>query len=172
MGTRMCTATAGTMRVPFAGISLKRVQRIAKEQSPKKVAEFICRAAEFCPTQLVSIDEMSKDDRTYARLFGRGPVGARVENLVPFVQKRRLSLLAAVALDEGIIASQVIEGSYTHDEFLQFLEEDLLPEMNPYPGPRSVVMMDNARIHHSEEVTELIESYGMFTYLFTINGHS
>ncbi|THV03700.1 hypothetical protein K435DRAFT_571888, partial [Dendrothele bispora CBS 962.96] len=61
----------------------------------------------------------------------------------------------------GIIASRVIEGSFTHDEFLRFLEEDLLPVMNPYPGPRSVILMDNARIHHSDAVTELVYSRGM-----------
>jgi transposase len=32
--------------------------------------------------------------------------------------------------------------------------------MNPYPGARSVILLDNARIHHSEQVTELVESYG------------
>jgi hypothetical protein len=32
-----------------------------------------------------------------------------------------------------------------------------MPFTNPYPGPRSVLVMDNCRIHHSEEVRMLIE---------------
>jgi transposase len=109
-----------------AGLSVKRIIKIAKERSPSKVALFTLRAAEYHPLQLVSIDEMSKDDRTYSRLWGRAPVGERVEYDIPFVRKRRLSLLGALALDEGIIASRVIEGSFTHDEFINFLEEDLV----------------------------------------------
>jgi hypothetical protein len=29
--------------------------------------------------------------------------------------------------------------------------------MRPYPGPRSVLVLDNCAIHHAEEVRELIE---------------
>jgi len=32
-----------------------------------------------------------------------------------------------------------------------------LPLTNPYPGPRSVIVVDNCRIHHSEEIRELVE---------------
>lgn len=32
--------------------------------------------------------------------------------------------------------------------------------MNPYPGPRSVILLDNARIHHSDEIRELVASFG------------
>lgn len=31
------------------------------------------------------------------------------------------------------------------------------PQLNPFPGKRSVVLMDNCSIHHDEEVRELIE---------------
>ena len=35
-------------------------------------------------------------------------------------------MLATMALDEGIIASQVVEGSFTRDRFLQYLCDDLV----------------------------------------------
>ncbi len=38
-----------------------------------------------------------------------------------------------------------------------------LPLTRSFPGPRSVIIMDNARIHHSDEITELVEEvYGAF----------
>ena len=32
-----------------------------------------------------------------------------------------------------------------------------IPLTNPYPGPRSVLVLDNCNIHHSEEVRKLVE---------------
>ena len=32
--------------------------------------------------------------------------------------------------------------------------------MNPYPGDNSVIIMDNARIHHDNNLVELIEGLG------------
>ncbi|KAF7350719.1 Transposase domain-containing protein [Mycena sanguinolenta] len=112
------------------------------------------------PITLLHWTRLPKDDRTYARLWGRAPVGQRAEAYQPFVRKRRFTGIAALALDVGIIASRVIEGSSDRDTFIDFLRNDLLPEMNPYPAPRSVILLDNARIHHSDEIRELVESFG------------
>ena len=39
-----------------------------------------------------------------------------------------------------------------------------IPLTNPYPGPRSVLILDNCHIHHAEEICELVEDEaGMFT---------
>ncbi|KAE9387504.1 hypothetical protein BT96DRAFT_1025845 [Gymnopus androsaceus JB14] len=75
-------------------------------------------------------------------------------------------MLAGLALDKGIIASMVVEGSFNHDLFVQFLQEDLLLMMNPYPAPCSVISIDNARIHHSQEVLDLVEEFGKSYTLF------
>ena len=32
--------------------------------------------------------------------------------------------------------------------------------MNPYPGDNSVIIIDNARIHHDNDLVELIEGLG------------
>jgi len=48
--------------------------------------------------------------------------------------------------------------------FLHFVTLSLtskqLPLTNPFPGPRSVLLLDNARIHHLEDVTNLVHSFG------------
>jgi transposase len=36
-----------------------------------------------------------------------------------------------------------------------------LPLCSPFPGPLSVLVMDNACIHHGDEIIELLERYGM-----------
>lgn len=60
-------------------------------------------------------------------------------------------MIAALALDEGIVASRVLEGSFTHDTFIEYLCDDVvrfeifilyqelilfwLPITTPFPGP-------------------------------------
>jgi hypothetical protein len=39
-----------------------------------------------------------------------------------------------------------------------------MPLCSAYPGPLSVLVMDNARIHHGDEILELADRFGEFTY--------
>jgi hypothetical protein len=41
-----------------------------------------------------------------------------------------------------------------------------LPLTNPYPGPRSVLVLDNCCIHHSDEVRRLIEEEALCKLVF------
>ena len=42
-----------------------------------------------------------------------------------------------------------------------------LPLCTPYPGVLSVLVMDNAKIHHGEEIAELLDAHGMSPHLFS-----
>ncbi|KAF8969701.1 hypothetical protein BDZ97DRAFT_1632628, partial [Flammula alnicola] len=105
------------------GLSTKRVQKMAAERDPIKRADFVWRISQYPANYLLPLDEVSKDNRTYARLWGRSEVGARVEASQPFVRKRRFSMLATMALDE---AAHVVEGSFTRELFLKYLRDDLV----------------------------------------------
>lgn len=37
-----------------------------------------------------------------------------------------------------------------------------MPLCTAYPGPLSVLVMDNARIHHGDEITELADRFGEY----------
>ncbi|KAF6742070.1 hypothetical protein DFP72DRAFT_831644 [Ephemerocybe angulata] len=104
-----------------AGLSIKHVQKLASERDPLK-------RADFC---LISIDEVSKDDRTYARLWGRSKEGDRAEEHNLFVRKRRFTMCTGMALDEGIVSSRVLEGSFTHERFMEFLCDDVVRSPSP-----------------------------------------
>jgi hypothetical protein len=50
----------------------------------------------------------------------------------------------------------------------KFLNAVLLqmPLTNPYPGPRSVLILDNCNIHHAKEVRQLVEDdAGMMPFI-------
>jgi hypothetical protein len=68
----------------------------------------------------------------------------------------RYSVLPALSLD-GILHLKIVEGSFTGPLFQQFVC-GLLDAMNPFPEPNSVLVMDNAAIHRSPNVREMVEA--------------
>ena len=109
-----------------AGLNIKRVQKLAAERSPTICANFIHRIAQYPTEYLMCLDEVSKDDRTYDHLWGQSHMGIRMEQHALFVPKWRFSMVAALALDEGIVAAKVIEGSFDRERFMQYLCDDVV----------------------------------------------
>lgn len=76
---------------------------------------------------------------------------------------------AAKAMDNSTLGTQpyplyhdvfITEGTMTGDRFATFVKNVLFPQLMSFNGinPRSVVIMDNASIHHVQEVIDLIET--------------
>ncbi|TEB20647.1 hypothetical protein FA13DRAFT_1589699, partial [Coprinellus micaceus] len=57
----------------------------------------------------------------------------------------------------GILALDIFEGAVNKERFISFIRNDVANHLNPFPGPQSVVVMDNCVIHHDEEIRAIIE---------------
>ena len=55
---------------------------------------------------------------------------------------------------DGVILARVYLGSTDSTVFKDFIEQ-LLPFMGTWPEPKSVLVMDNASIHHTERVEQM-----------------
>ena len=110
----------------WAGLNVKQVQKMASEWDPTCRASFICCITQYLASYLLPIDEVLKDDWTYMCLWGRSGVASRVEVHQPFCWKQRFSMLAAFVLDEGIVAADIVEGSFMQDLFIKFLQDDVI----------------------------------------------
>ncbi|KAF9506372.1 hypothetical protein BS47DRAFT_1274517, partial [Hydnum rufescens UP504] len=55
----------------------------------------------------------------------------------------------------GILHLKIVQGSFNHTLFTEFIK-GLLDQMLPFPEPNSVIVMDNFRIHKSDEIVEMI----------------
>ena len=104
-----------------AGVSRKRLQCIALERNEALRADFIARMAQFSPEELGFIDEVSKDERTVGRHFGRSKKGTRACKSQPFVRGRRTSTVGVLSVD-GFVAGTSVEGSLTKVSFLHWME--------------------------------------------------
>lgn len=67
----------------------------------------------------------------------------------------RYSILPGMSLS-GILHVNIIVGSFDAEKFGEFIDI-LLTQMNPFPGPNSVIVMDNCRIHKLPFILEMIE---------------
>ncbi|KIK72481.1 hypothetical protein PAXRUDRAFT_104706, partial [Paxillus rubicundulus Ve08.2h10] len=56
---------------------------------------------------------------------------------------------------DGILHCNIVEGSFCGNKFKQFIEQ-LLNNMQPYPAPNSVIIMDNCAIHKHSNIQDLI----------------
>ena len=56
---------------------------------------------------------------------------------------------------DGMIALDIVPGSYNAKWFKRFIQ-GLLEQMNVFPGSRSVIIIDNCRIHKSRDIADMI----------------
>lgn len=71
---------------------------------------------------------------------------------------KKYSILPAICLD-GIVHLEVLENGVTGEDFRRFVQ-DLLPRMNKWPLPNSVLVIDNTSIHKVAGIREMVEEHG------------
>lgn len=103
---------------------------------------------------MIFIDETwTKTNMTRRR--GRAPLGQRLIAKVPHGHWKTTTLIAALGI-EGVRCSTVLDGPVNADAFEAFVEQVLLPQLQP----GDVVVMDNLASHKRPRSRELIESAG------------
>ncbi len=65
-----------------------------------------------------------------------------------------------------MLECSMVEGGVSGDIFKKFLEEKRLAKLHPFNGtnPHSIIVMDNASIHHVQDVVELLQNLGVLVY--------
>lgn len=74
---------------------------------------------------LMFVDESAKDEQMSGQRMGWSRVGTRCVQRRCFVQGRHYSILPVLTLD-GLITWDIIEGSVTSEQFVQFLQENVV----------------------------------------------
>lgn len=139
-----------------AGITRKKLSKVSLRRN--EYVRNVFREVFFQedPSRFIFIDESRKDPFTLYRDYGRGPIGERVERQVEFTRATRgYSVLAFMTLD-GIIGHTITHASgVTAEKFTYDITHVLLPLLRC----DSIVIMDNASIHHTITIKNLIEGH-------------
>jgi transposase len=93
------------------------------------------------------------------RRTGWSPLGVGPVQVARFHRERRYQILPAYAQD-GIVLARVYQGSTDSSVFEDFVEQ-LLAHCGRWPEPKSVLVVDNASFHHSEQVAQLCSDAGV-----------
>ena len=161
--------------------SLKVVLRRARQQNREERRLYIRARNELLknPEMAVFLDETAKDKNAARRRRYWSPEGEQPMEFTVFEGETaiRYSMMAAADV-KGFIESSIDlvrrengsndtnpeRGTVDSERFEAWVEEYLVPNLGNFFNnePRSVVILDNASIHHSEKVVELIESAGAY----------
>ena len=151
-------------------MTLKVVSLEAKERNEQQRAAYQNLIGEMyadgalTSKMAVFVDETHCDIKTARRKYGwalRGqPAFRRVYNLLGHGAKG-YSAISSFATD-GFRTVTTYDVAIDADRFIATLREEILPDMNAYPGPRSVLFLDNARIHSKPLVEEACNEIGAF----------
>ena len=126
----------------------KKLKVIAAQQNQELRLDWAFQLQQFTADQIVCVDESGSDERTGDRYYGWSSSGARAVVRRWLQSRERVSVLPAYTVN-GYITFSIFTGTCNGDMFEDFLIDDVLPLCNAYPAPQSVVILDNASIHHS-----------------------
>lgn len=142
----------------FMGCSRQAIQHIALQRNDRLRAKFMAEITIYDPSMLIWIDESGCDRRDSTRNYGYSIRGITPRDHRLLARGKRYSAIPIMSV-EGIHDVYLAEGSMNGPRFEEFVQKRLLPILQPFNwiNPLSVVVMDNASIHHVEGVVDLIE---------------
>lgn len=127
---------------------------IARERDEAERAAWREATRDLDPTQLVFLDETSTP-LTLTPLRARAPRGERAVGRVPRVHRRHMTLVGTLT-STGPGEALVVEGPADRDVFEAFIEQFLLPTLQP----GQTVVLDNLAVHKSAPARRAIEGVG------------
>ena len=151
----------------FMGCTRQVIRRIALQRSDEQRAKFMAEVSMYDPSMLLWIDESGCDLRNCKRNRGYSLRGMTPQDHRLLIRGTRYSAIPVMSLD-GIHDLYLAEGNVNGEKFEAFVKSCLLPVLQPFnwTNAHSVVIMDNASIHHVEAISNIIEDQAGARLLF------
>ena len=143
------------------GFTRKILRHIAIQRSDVKRAEFMEEMHYITANMIVWLDETGSDRRNERRTRGYHLRGMTPTDFRFTIRGKRLFSIGIMST-RGVEDVDTYEGSINGDKFHDFVQRCLVPIMQPFNGTndRSIVVMDNASIHHVDRVVTTIQQTG------------
>lgn len=149
------------------GCTRQVIRHIAAQRSEVLMAKFMSDVAMYDPQMLVWIDETGCDRRNATRKYAYGIRGITPCDHRIIIRGQRYSVITVMSI-KGVLDAYIVESTVNGDVFEEFTRTCLLPILQPfdYVAPHSVVILDNASIHHVASIVDMIKRDGKARILF------
>ena len=144
-----------------SGFSRQRMRIVATQRDDSLRAMFASEVSIYNADMFIFLDETGTDRRNVLRRYAYSWRGMPAVSHRLLVRGQRLSSLAIMSTS-GVLDCHIVEGTVDGDIFYEFVQNNLLPHMMPFDGvnPNSVLVLDNASIHHVDGIMSMVESVG------------
>ena len=148
-----------------SNFSRKRLSLVAAQQSIEERAQFLSDVSIYQPEMLVFVDETGTDRRNSLRRYGYSLVGKPARSHSLLVRGKRFSAIGILSVN-GILDTFITSDNVNAEVFQEFVEKSLIRHVMPFNGynPHSIVILDNASIHHTDAVVNLLQSIGVLVH--------
>jgi len=123
---------------------------IARQRNPGLRDDWIIRICGYRRNQFVFVDESACNEKTMDRKYGWAPINEPTKGISELKRSKRWSLLPAYTCQGYMPGWLIHQGAVNGPMFIEWIKNEVLTRMQPYPQPRSVLVMDNASIHRNE----------------------
>ena len=145
------------------GITRKKIRQVALQRSYSLRGAFRAQCSLFDPDMFVFVDETGTDHRAHIRKYGYALRGVTPEYTRPFLgHGQRVNAIIGISTI-GVIAMEMTTSSVNANIFFDFARGTLIPNMQQFNGTnaRSIIVMDNLSVHHTDEVVGLFDQAGI-----------
>ena len=142
------------------GMSRKKIVQVARQRCIEHRGAYMAHILQYPVDWLVFLDETGCDNRDNIRRYGYSFVGESPVFHRFLSRGNRISAIAAISQD-GLTCYELVTGTTNGDTFYDFIRGSVIQEMQPFPGKKSVLIMDNCSIHHIAQVKDLLEASGI-----------
>ena len=139
----------------------QRMQIVAKQQDKELREQFAVDVSLYKLHMLVFVDEIGSDCQDAMKRYGYSLRSRPPRSCRFLVRGERISVITAMT-EDGISAMKFVTGTVSGDEFLDFIERDLLPTLVPFD--RINVILDNCSVHHVPGVVSVITEIGALVH--------
>jgi len=135
--------------------------RVASQGDYVERGVYLEQVRQYSAEMLVYLDESNNSEKTLFRRTSYSAIGLPAFTSSVLRNATRCSLLPALDVNGYLPGTLVVEGSVTQAIYDDWTIEVVLPQCSPFPGPRSVLIMDNCQTHHSERLADACLAAGV-----------